>query len=433
MGEKEWGCAANLVGIGPSVKVLVISKEADGSGLAQRMVLEGHHVAMYVKDPDYKMVGKGIVERVGSWRDKIKWADLVLVDMVGFGHVEAVLRRVGVPFLGASPIMDKMELDRAAGMEVFKKAGVATPESWSFDTPEQAKSFILKHDIGTGFAVKADDNIGCATSRVIKEPEQLEWAFGEYPGGARLLVQRVVEGVEVSTEGWFNGRDFVKPFNHTFEEKRLMAGGLGPNTGCMGNVVVARSSNRLTRATVERLTPLLRRINWRGPIDINCIVNERGAYALEATARLGYDAIEALMESVRLGVGEFFREIATGQMTKMEFVPHANFSICVRLAVPPYPVDTPQTEWGEPILGINENNIEHLWLCGVYVKDNLFRVAQGDGVVLKATARGESVDQARSRVYRTLDNIKLGGKFYRLDIGKRASEDIKKLEQWGWL
>jgi len=416
------------------VKILVMSQTGDGLGLAQRLVLEGHSVKMYIKSEEYRKSGRGIVERVGSWRDNLRGSDLVVCDMVGFGAAEQVLRHVGVPFIGASPVMDRMELDRAAGMDIFKRAGITIPESYSFDNPAQAKAFIMGQPLAGGFAVKADDNIGCATSRVIKHSEQLEWAFGEYPSNANLLVQRVVEGVEVSTEGWFNGKQFVKPFNHTFEEKRFLPGGLGPNTGCMGNVVLARQSNKLTRATVERLAPFLRSIGWRGPVDVNCIVNEGGAFALEATARFGYDAIEALMEGVRLSVGEFLREIATGTMTKMEFIPGANYSIAVRLTVPPYPLeDVPQTEWGEPILGINEHNIEHLWLCNVFIKDNLFRVAPADGLVLKATARGETVKEARGRVYRTLDNIKLGGKQYRLDIGERVPDDIRQLEAWGWL
>lgn len=416
------------------MKILVISQTGDGLGLAQRMMLEGHSVAMWIKSPEYKMSGKGIIDRIPSWREKLKWADLIISDMVGMGHIEPVLQRLGTPYFGVSPMMDKLELERAAGMDVFRRAKIEIPESWSFPDPRDARKFFDGVDWGDGFAVKADDNIGCATSRVIKEPEQLDWAFGEYPSGCNLLVQRVVKGVEVSTEGWFNGREWIKPFNHTFEEKRFMPGNLGPNTGCMGNIVITRGSNKLTRATVERLEPFLRRIGWRGPVDVNCIVNERGAFALEATARLGYDAIEGLMESVRLGVGEFFAEVAQGKMTEMALVPGGKYGIAVRLTVPPYPLeDVPQKEWGEPILGINENNIGHLWLCNVYVESNLFRVAKADGLVLKATARGDTVDKARERVYRTLNNIKLGGKQYRLDIGRRVGDDIKQLEAWGWL
>ena len=417
------------------MRILVISQTGDGLGVAMRLRVEGHEVAMWIKNPIYKRCGVGIVERVASWREKLRWAQLVIVDMVGMGKVlEPVLRRMGLPFIGASPMLDRLELDRAFGMETFASCGVQIPETWSFGSPEEAKSFFVGIDWGDGFAVKADDNVGCATSRVLSEPEQLDWALDALPPGASLIVQRRVSGVEVSTEGWWNGKKWIN-FNHTFEEKKFMAGDLGPNTGCMGNVVVSRKSNKLTRATVEKLEPLLVRAGWRGPVDVNCIVDEKGAYALEATARFGYDAIETFLEGCSLGAGELFREVAEGTID--EIPAGTDYCIGVRLSVPPYPSEDEAivSEWGEPILGINEQNIKHLWLCNVFVdaKDQLFKTAGGDGLTLVATANAPELELARRRVYRTVDNIRVGSKMYRRDIGARCAEDIAKLERWGWL
>lgn len=421
------------------MKVLVISQTGDFLGVAQRLVYEGHSVSMWIKEPAYKRSGKGIVNRIDSWRSGLKDADLAIVDMVGMGaQTETAFRAVGVPFIGASPQMDKLELERAFGMKVFEDCGISLPESHAFDAPEEARSFFNGLEFGDGWCIKADDNLGCATSRLIKEPEQLDWAFAQYPDGIPLLVQRIVKGVEVSTEGWFNGSEWVRPFNHTFEEKRFLEGGLGPNTGCMGNVVVGCPGCKLTRATVEKLKPFLTRIGWRGPVDVNCIVDSGSAYALEATARFGYDAIEALLEGVRLSAGDFLREVAAGTLTEFEF---AGPSIAVRLSVPPYPSedDDVKAEWGEPILGINQNNINHLWLCNVMVEGDLFRTSGADGLTLKATARGDgeadidkAIALARRRVYRTLDNIRVGSKMYRRDIGSRVAADLAQLREWGW-
>ena len=421
------------------MKFLFLSQTADGLGVAQRVRLEGHEVAVWIKNKEYHRSGLGIVERPASWREKLKWADIFICDMVGMGQFEGVLKATGKPYLCCSPVMDRLELNRAAGMEVFCRAGISTPKTADYNSPQEAQEVLSKIEWTKGFALKADGNIGCDLTKIVKEKEQLEWALGLYPTDCHLLVQELVEGVEVSTEGWFNGTDWIHPFNHTFEEKRFMEGNLGPNTGCMGNVVLARESNKLTRATVERLKPFLAKINWRGPVDVNCIVNEKGAYALEATARFGYDAIEALLEGLRGNVGIFLHDVARGGMVKMDLT--EDTMICVRLTVPPYPLeDVKQMEWGEPILGINENNINHLWLCNVFVgkEDKFFRVADADGVVLKATARGQKkgadfTSQARDRVYRTLENVRLGGKQYRLDIGRRVNADVKQLIEWGWL
>lgn len=421
------------------MKILMISQTADGMGVAQRLVLEGHQVAIWIKNKEYSKSGQGFVERPSSWREKLRWAELVICDMVGMGKYENVLKSIGVPYMCCSDLLDRLELDRGFGMDTFQEVGITIPETWNFGSADEARAMLDGVDFGGGFAIKADGNIGCATSRVIKEPLQLDWAFGEYQKATGICVQRIVSGVEVSTEGWFNGSEFITPFNHTFEEKRLLPGGLGPNTGCMGNVVIGRESNRLTRATVERLAPFLVRAKWRGPIDVNCIVNESGAFALEATCRFGYDAIEAFLEGLSMSAGSFFSEVAGGRITEMALTKEP--MIAVRLSVPPYPIeDVPQTEWGEPILGINENNINHLFLCNVFIDpgDKLFKVAPADGVVLKATAVGgrrgdDPLGEARRRVYRTLDNIRLGSKQYRLDIGSRVKKDVEQLVSWGWI
>jgi phosphoribosylamine--glycine ligase len=333
------------------MKILIISDTGDGLGVGQRLVHEGHEVAIFIKHKEYAKSGIGIMDRPISWRERLAWCDFVIFDMVGFGHVEEVLRRMGKPYIACSPLMDKMELDRNAGMELFTKLGIQTPETFPFSSVQEAKTALLSMPFDAGFVIKPDGNIGTGKTLVISHEDELEWALGTYAAGTKMIVQRIVDGVEVSTEGWFNGRDWIRPFNHTFEEKRFMEGNLGPNTGCMGNVVLARESNKLTKATVEKLKPFLLKIGYRGPVDINCIVNEKGAFALEATARFGYDAIEALIEGLREPALDLFFECATGTKKEMDIT--GDSMIAVRLTVPPYPAeDVPQKEWGDPISGI---------------------------------------------------------------------------------
>ncbi len=421
------------------MKILIISDTGDGLGIAQRLTSEGNDVAMWIKNHDYEKSGIGIIDRPTSWREKLAWSDLVVCDMVGFGHLEQVFRRMGKPYLACSEIMDEMELDRQKGMEIFQKLGITTPETFPFKCVQDAKEALAGLDFQEGFVLKPDGNIGTGKTLVIAHQDELAWALGTYKPNTSMIVQRIVAGVEVSTEGWFNGRDFIRPFNHTFEEKRFMEGNLGPNTGCMGNVVLARDSNKLTRATVERLKPFLVKIGYRGPVDINCIVNEKGAYALEATARFGYDAIEALAEGLREPLLDLFFETAMGTKKEMDLTQDS--MIAVRLSVPPYPLeDVKQKDWGDPIGGVGVDNINHIFLCNVYAdhEDNMFKVAPADGLVLKATARGRKlgedyVREARERVYRTLENISCSNKQYRLDIGKRVNGDMKKLVDWGWV
>jgi phosphoribosylamine--glycine ligase len=333
-------------------------------------------------------------------------------------------------------------------MELFERAGIKTPETLYFDKPADALKLTTQHGWGDGWVVKANGNISTAKTAVVKD--ELLWprAVRQLPPECSGIIQRIVSGVEVSTEGWFNGSSFVKPFNHTFEDKRFLAGDLGQNTGCMGNIVIRADSNRLTKETIERTEPFLRMLGYRGPFDINTIVNADGARALEVTSRMGYDAVEALFEGLDEPAGDFLFDIAMG--TKREMALTADTMIAVRLSIPPWPMRRPDRDsGGEPVLGIDDDTLLHLFLTDLAKDGEQFVTAGGDGVLLKATAIGavtppkplnngkrsrpDYTYEARRRVYRLLDKIKVSSKQYRTDIGARVNNDIAQLKEWGWL
>ncbi|MGI0134998.1 MAG: hypothetical protein ACREBW_08595, partial [Candidatus Micrarchaeaceae archaeon] len=400
-----------------------------------------------VKEPRFKRAGRGIVNRVPAWRPLIRDVDLIVCDMVGFGEYKTIFDQIKKPTISCSEVGDLLELDRRYGMKVAKTLGITIPETWEFRSVADARNFPKALEWRAGFVVKPDGNLATSTTMVIKDSDLWDYSLDKLPPATSLIIQRIVDGVEISTEGWFNGETFITPFNHTFEEKRFLVGNLGQNTGCMGNIVFRADSNKLTRNTVERLEPLLKKIHYHGPIDINCIVNEKGAFALEFTARLGYDAIETLYEGLH---GETFADFLFGvAMGRKEIMRLSSDTlIAVRLSIPPWPISKPAPDdWGEPVGGITPANLPHLYFTDLYRdRDGKYKTAGGDGVLLKATARGRAVEntingkpvldftrEARRRVYRTLEGIKVSSAQYRTDIGSRVNGEMLKLKEWGWL
>lgn len=416
------------------MRILVVSHEGDGCGVAYSLAQEGHDVTMSVEIKSQRRAGGGMYKVVDHWREGINKADLVVCDMVGWGRYEERWRELGKPCISCNMVMDQAELDREKGMYLFKSCGIEIPPTFSFTSPAAAKS-ILKEDWGSGWVIKPSGNDDTCNTFVVKEKEIFEWCLSRVSGP--LILQRIVEGIEISTEGWFNGRDFIKPFNHTFEEKRFLNDNLGPATGCQGNVVFATPSNRLTRASVERLKPFLVAVGYHGPVDINCIVDERHAYALEVSARMGYDAIDALIAGLEEPFADLLFECATGTRKTMRITNKA--MIAVRLSIPPWPHASPkEDDYGSPITGLDAGALRHVVLYDVYRDGSKYYTAGGDGVLLKATAVGgangeDFTREARRRVYNTLENIKVSGKQYRTDIGQRVNGELKQLKEWGWL
>ena len=183
----------------------------------------------------------------------------------------------------------------------------------------------------------------------------------------------------------------MHPFNHTIEYKRFMDGNLGPNTGCMGNIVWAVDKPKKDKLVenLEKLTPFLRAANYKGPIDINTIVTPRAIFALEITARIGYDAIEALYEIMQpQDLGEVFDNLGRDSQPVDLPVKMGVFGIAIRLTVPPYPHrKADKRDKGLPILGVPED-FEHFHLTEVFLTDNLVSCRAGDGGRVSVGAMG---------------------------------------------
>jgi phosphoribosylamine--glycine ligase len=425
------------------MRILLMDKDGDGLGVAQRLALEGHDVSFWSASDRFDKALAGIVDRPSDWRTAAKSSDFIILSCVGLGRLESELARFNAPVLGCSPVLDRIELDRGAGMRLFQTAGIDIPETHEWQTPKEADKITKGSEWQKGWVLKPNGNKGAEQTTIVNDPTQWGRALSAISPESGGILQRVVSGIEVSTEGWFNGRRYVLPMNHTFEEKRFLAGGLGPNTGCSGNVVInAGKGDKLTKRTVEPLAGFLKHIDYRGPFDVNCIVDKDKAYALEATSRMGYDAVEAFIEGLEEPAGQFLYNIATGVERDMKLTEQT--MIAVRMTIPPYPFRNPdRTGDGEPISGITDEALAHLFLSDVQRDGDGYRTASSDGILLKATAIGSvregserSTDytyEARRRVYRLLDKITVPSKQYRIDIGERVNKDIAQLREWGWL
>ena len=418
------------------MKILIISKSGDGFGIAQKMQAEGHEVRIWVKEEGFDFVLKNIVEQVSSWRPSAaSWADLVIADMVGFGRFATALDSFGVPHVGFNQIADMMELDRAKQTQLFEKFGTETPETESFPNPAAAKS-ILAEWADPGYVIKPSGNLDTGKTFVVRDVETYRWAIEQFSGDQDLIVQQIVEGVEISTEGWFDGSDWLSPFNHTIEYKRFLSGDIGSNTGCMGNVVwaVDRPKGDKLVKNLQKLGPFLKAAGYKGPIDLNTIATPSGIFALELTTRLGYDAIEALYEILEpQDLGEVFANLGRDGDPVDLPVKKGMYGVAIRLTVPPYPHrKADKRDKGLPILGLPED-LKHFYLTDVFLNNNLYQWSASDGVLMKVGGSGKNVKEARSQAYERVHLVRAEGLQYRIDIASRAELDITQLKKWGYL
>lgn len=218
---------------------------------------------------------------------------IVVFDGIGRGIIGRELRRVGHPVIGGNLLDKRLEADRPEGARIMRQHGIKTPLAVEFWSVPAAIRYLDRQS-GEWF-VKAigTDTPECATYNA--QVEELQRYLRALEGKlAHFQLSPKAIGTEVSTNGWFDGKRFVLPFDFTIEEKRFLAGNLGPRTGCESNLVWMDHKSPLPGHVLLPLEAMLREEGYVGPLDLNALVDTEGhPLGLEWTARFGFDAVQA--------------------------------------------------------------------------------------------------------------------------------------------
>jgi phosphoribosylamine---glycine ligase len=412
-------------------KFLILSDSGDGVGLALRLKLEGHDARIKIFDHIHDTQGKGLVD----YSDEYQMGQTVIADCTGFGEILDSFRDAGIPTFGGGGFADKLEADRRYAEEVMQEAGIETPESESVTTWEDAAKQSKRLADKSGRVVLKPEGLlsGVIPSYVASDVEdaltmlkQFEKEHGS--SDVELTVQEFVEGVAVSTEGWFNGFEWVDGmFNHTIERKQFLDGDLGPSGGCTGNVVwPCDSKDPLVKQTLLKLTEALRERRYVGAIDVNCVVNKEGVYGLEFTPRFGYDAFPTLLHSLSdFDFGVFIDSCACGSECDVRLTP--GFGAGVRLSIPPWPNEKYHNEDCVQLRGFDDTAREYFYPYGVTLEEEELKSSHGVGILGVMNYEGRSIGQAFACVYHQIQKLKIPNLQYRTDLTEQSLKDYREL------
>jgi phosphoribosylamine---glycine ligase len=421
--------------------ILFLSMEACAGDLAHRLKEEGYSVRWYVHSKADRSLYDGFLEKTDEWESLKDWAELFIFDDVGWGPLADRLRKEGKTVLGASAYTDRLELDRDFGAQEMRAAGLTVPDSWDFDSFDEAIRFVEKTP--ARYVVKPsgkaqNDKVLSFVGReedgrdVVAILERYKKGWGTKV--KRLQVQKYVAGVEVAVGGYFNGQDFILPVCINFEHKRLFAGEIGPSTGEMGTAMMWTGANRLYRETIERMKSRLAESGYSGYFDINCIANARGIYALEMTPRFGYPTVSIQMEGVTSPWGEFLYALA--QKKPYALKTQRGFQVGVVIALPPWPfsdLDTFRKFSEDAVVIFTRPSMEGVHLGDVKLEEGDWKITGHDGYALVITGSGPTMEDARREAYNRVRTIIIPNMFYRTDIGERWRQDGDLLHTWGLL
>lgn len=432
--------------------------------MSLRLALEGNQVKLHIVEKELHNLD-GLIEKERNWRSGVNWADLVVFDDTGLDEYTSYVLKSGKPAFGMGHAKEKfkvhgasfeghafageLEKNRNMSQEVMSELGIGEEiESLNFSDIAQAVAHLKQHKVP--HVIKPELHGSGSEKTYVGKLQNNEDAIGwletlpTRPGGGKVKkieIEERKEGVEVACSSWFNGTEFIGPVNINWEHKLICASkdgkGCGFNTGEMGTLMFyderPAKENKLYTETLAKMGKWLSQFDYRGQMDINCIVNEDGIWPLEFTPRLGYPSSYIEDELQITPWGELFKALASGK--KIDNKVSYDWAMGVVLVGEGYPF------WDEghkrmdqmPILGLTEKNIEHLHPYDVRYDEKTKRMLATGCYPITATSKAKTVDEVRKLVYEDIiPQVYFPGLYYRHDIGQNVKDNLAQLKDWGY-
>jgi phosphoribosylamine---glycine ligase len=435
-------------------KILIVDIDGDGLSFAWRCIMAGHEVRWFVKpnkavDPNIGRGFKGI-ERVENWVAHVKWADLI----VPTGNADYIERldsfsKKGLPVFGPSVKSANLEISREDGMKIMEKAGFNIAPYKVFTDMHEAEDHVRKTNERFVFKTMGDNEDKSLTYCSKSAADMVGWMKRKRESGiqphGKVMLQAFVDGVELGVSRWMGLNGWVGQPNESFEGKKFMSGGYGPNTGEMHTVAsfVPEKDSKIFNDTLKKLESDLTALRHMGDTAIGFMIEkETGTpYPTEFTMRWGWPIFNMMLGATEGDPAQWMIDALQGKdsTTFKEDIG------CILVAAHG---DFPHTETlkkehiGVPVYGITKGSKRHLHPHDVkidvmpdmekdlIVERPLWNTA-GDHVV-DITGYGSTIKQATERAYKTAKQLSLSNMMLRDDCGECLKDDLKILNKFGY-
>ena len=419
------------------MRVLAVGLRVYLGDIYLSLMREGHEVRVFASDPAPLRAFGGIIAPVEDWRAELAWvghSGIVLFEGLGQGAVQDALRAEGYRVIGGSAFGDRLETDRAFGQSVLAQAGLPVADCHDFDGSAQALAWLQQHP--ATYALKYDDNSHATFVGEHGGGADLAFMLRRQPTSGRVLLMERLHGVEVGIGAYFDGSRFLLPACIDFEHKRFFPGDLGEMTGEMGTLASYQGAEALFEATLGRIAPALARAGHVGYVNLNLMVDERGAFPLEFTCRFGNPGFAVLAAMQDDGWGDLLSRMAAGDGGRFSARP--GWSVAIVLTVPPFPhtqearpEDDPPVFFHNAPAGAECRNYHYV---DMRQQDGLLYGHRRSGHLMIVTGTGRDVVAAQDAARGRAENVIAPELRWRGDIGARfLRSDQATLRGLGWL
>lgn len=355
--------------------------------------------------------------------NKIDLAVIGPEDPLSKGIVD-VFAAHGIKSIGANKKWAKLESSKRFAKEFMYKHDLPTAKYLSIDSIDEIDNIVsqfktppvLKADgLAAGKGVHLSESFEDAKGTLI---DFLQGKYGE--ASSSVVIEEKLEGEEISVIAIWDGKTLL-PLIPARDYKRLLDGQKGPNTGGMGAfcpVPLTKEQQKDLDNYIQKLEKALLKENadFTGIIYSGLMLTKEGIKVLEYNMRFGDPETQPLMHHLNSDLLEIFIKATEKKLNEVELTWKQGTTIAVVVASQGYP-ENPKK--GGRINGLKEalkNNGTEVFYAGVKF-ENSSLVSNG-GRVLAICTNGENIEDARNRIYKTIDGIEFTDKFFRKDIGR---------------
>lgn len=236
--------------------------------------------------------------------------------------------------------------------------------------------------------------------------------------GNKVIVEEFLVGKEVSILSFTDGKTIV-PMVSSQDHKRALDNDMGLNTGGMGTFSPSKIyTDELAKEVYDTvIVPTMNAMNaenrkFKGVLYFGLMLTDKGIKVLEYNARFGDPETQVVLPRLKTDLLEIFSAIIDERLDEVNIEWNDDAAVCVILASGGYPENYAK---GVPIeIGKLDDGII-LFHAGTALKDG--ELVTNGGRVIGVTALGNTIEDARKKAYKNIENIKFDKMHYRTDIG----------------
>ena len=422
------------------MKVLVIGGGGREHALAWKLIQSPRCSQVYVAPGNPGTLNEPNVDNVDIAVDEIERLvafakeNNIELTVVGpevplvMGVVDA-FTQAGLRCFGPTKEAAQLEASKSFTKEFLARHHIPTAAYQVFTEIAPASDYIKQQ--GVPIVIKAD---GLAAGKgvivALTEQQAIDTvedmlsgnAFGE--AGSRVVIEEFMTGEEASFIVMVDG-EHVLPLATSQDHKARDNGDQGPNTGGMGAyspapVVTPEVYNRIMMEVIEPTVKGMAEDGrpYTGFLYAGVMIDEQGApRVVEYNCRFGDPETQPILMRLQSDLIPLCEAALDGKLDTVQAQWDPRAAVGVVLAAGGYP-DTYQK--GAVIYGLEHADSDGAKIFHAGTALDNGDVVTAGGRVLCATALGETVAEAQSKAYSTVEKIKWQDMYYRNDIAYRA-------------